>query len=42
LSQRWTVGSDTEKLSTTGAQGVPRAIAAKILSLRSFECAFMP
>jgi hypothetical protein len=42
LSQRFMVGTDTEKVLATSSLGLPESTAARTLNLRSFEYGFMP
>ena len=42
LSQRFMVGTDTEKVFATSSLGLPASPAASTLNLRSFEYGFMP
>src|SRR5918995_4850161 len=42
LSQRFMVGTDTEKVVATSCLGVPASTAERTLNLRSFEYGFIP
>ncbi len=42
FSQRFMVGTDTEKVLATSSLGTPRSTAESTLDLRSFEYGFMP
>ena len=42
FSQRFMVGTDTEKVLAASSLGTPRSTAESTLTLRSFEYGFMP